>query len=118
MEECTMANCVWISHGTCIEGKLVKQEHLHWGQIDVSENDTIYSTLIRWYCREPHSSFVYLTGRHLGGNNTLDIPPKQIAWNTRMDTLGESPCLLIVSYFTAIQYGLFGRETPVDEKTE
>ena len=114
-----MANRVWMSHGTFVNGRIVKQEHLDWSSIDIStEHDTVYTTLVQWYCKEPTSSFVYLIGRHLGNNNMLDISPKHIAWDTRMSTLGQSPCLLIVSYFTTLQYALFGQDMPMEEKTE
>ena len=113
-----MTTHVWVSHGEFLEGNIVKKADLHWGKIEVSENETVYSLLIQWHCREPDSSLVYVTGRHLGNGDMLELSPKRINWGTRIDTLGVEPCLLIVSYFTAFQQVFFGKVKSVDHKYE
>ena len=123
-----MTNRIWISNGEYKEGRIAKKGEYTWQSVEVSENDTLYSMLIKWYGydniqslfygQEPSSTPTMMVGRVLGNGNILDIPPRHLYWTTQMDSLGNEPCLLVVSYYAALQYTLFGKYDEREYKME
>jgi hypothetical protein len=109
---------IWLSHGKFVDGRIVKKDDVDWVHMEVFENETLYSVLIKIYCREPDSSIAFLTRRYVGQGNQIEMTPKQLYWRTRIDSLGVDPCVRIVSYFTAFQYRVFGKDESINHKME